>query len=91
MQLTPLKSGGVAQLVRVPPCHGGCCGFESRLSRHFFLQKWLTKISVAAKGYGGDKQVFTSLCRLAQLRIFTRHQPLFTKNASSRVCDKSSY
>ena len=28
--------GGVAQLVRVPPCHGGCCGFESRLSRHFF-------------------------------------------------------
>ena len=30
-------SGGVAQLVRVPPCHGGCCGFESRLSRHFFL------------------------------------------------------
>ena len=30
------ERGGVAQLVRVPPCHGGCCGFESRLSRHFF-------------------------------------------------------
>ena len=30
------KRGGVAQLVRVPPCHGGCCGFEPRLSRHFF-------------------------------------------------------
>ena len=29
-------SGEVAQLVRVPPCHGGCCGFKSRLSRHFF-------------------------------------------------------
>ena len=31
-----VECGGVAQLVRVPPCHGGCCGFESRLSRHFF-------------------------------------------------------
>ena len=31
-----ILSGGVAQLVRVPPCHGGCCGFESRFSRHFF-------------------------------------------------------
>ena len=28
--------GVVAQLVRVPPCHGGCCGFESRQFRHFF-------------------------------------------------------
>ncbi len=25
--------GIVAQLVRVPPCHGGCCEFESRQSR----------------------------------------------------------
>ena len=24
-------------MVRVPPCHGGCCGFKSRLSRHFFV------------------------------------------------------
>ena len=31
-----IRSGGVAQLVRVPPCHGGCCGFKSRLSRHYF-------------------------------------------------------
>ena len=29
--------GGVAQLVRVPDCRSGCCGFESRRSRHFFL------------------------------------------------------
>ncbi len=21
-------------MVRVPPCHGGCCGFEPRRSRH---------------------------------------------------------
>ena len=33
--------GGVAQLVRVPPCHGGCCGFESRLSRHFLFLNFL--------------------------------------------------
>ena len=31
-------SGEVAQLVRVPPCHGGCCGFKSRLSRHFYFK-----------------------------------------------------
>ena len=28
-------SGIVAQLVRVPPCHGGSCEFESRQSRYF--------------------------------------------------------
>ena len=32
-----IRSGGVAQLVRVPPCHGGCCGFESRQFRHFLF------------------------------------------------------
>ncbi len=30
------ENGGVAQLVRVPDCRSGCCGFESRRSRHFF-------------------------------------------------------
>ena len=39
LQFLPHFSGGVAQLVRVPPCHGGCCGFKSRLSRHFYF-KW---------------------------------------------------
>ena len=24
----------IAQLARVPPCHGGCCGFESHCSLH---------------------------------------------------------
>ncbi len=27
-------NGPMAQLVSVPPCHGGGCGFESRLDRH---------------------------------------------------------
>ena len=34
MQNTPLpKTGAVAQLVRVPDCRSGGCGFESRLRR----------------------------------------------------------
>ena len=36
MQNTPLpKTGAVAQLVRVPDCRSGGCGFESRLRRSF--------------------------------------------------------
>lgn len=27
-------SAGIAQLARVPPCHGGCCGFESHYLLH---------------------------------------------------------
>jgi hypothetical protein len=30
------RHAGVAQLVRAPPCHGGGCGFKSRLSRIVF-------------------------------------------------------
>jgi hypothetical protein len=29
------NEGGVAQLVRVPDCRSGGCGFEPRRSRHF--------------------------------------------------------
>ena len=36
-ELISFGRGGVAQLVRVPPCHGGCCGFDPRLSRHFYV------------------------------------------------------
>ena len=32
--VVPTIYGPVAQLVRVPPCHGGGRGFESLLGRH---------------------------------------------------------
>ena len=36
----PLNKGNglVVQLVRMPPCHGGGRGFESRPVRNFFLK-----------------------------------------------------
>ena len=41
---------------------------------------------------GGTKtQVFTSLCRQAQLHIFTRRQPLFTQPPGSLACEVVSF
>lgn len=40
--------GGVAQLVRVPDCRSGCCGFESRLSRHACFRLRMRAFYVAA-------------------------------------------
>ena len=40
--VVPTTFGPVAQLVRVPPCHGGGRRFESVLGRHvFFSLAWL--------------------------------------------------
>ncbi len=49
--------GGVAQLVRVPPCHGGCCGFEPRLSRHFFSGRSIRRIMTTPQICGGVAQL----------------------------------
>ena len=49
-----MECGGVAQLVSAPPCHGGCCGFESRLSRHFFA-KMVSQRIVFSSGWMFDR------------------------------------
>ena len=55
-------------------------GGDKKASRHFFCKK-MANVAVRLRPYGlrRDKQGFTSLCRQAQLHIFTRRQPLFTE------------
>lgn len=59
----------VAQLARVPPCHGGCCGFES----HHPLQ--LNIETLLPKGWS----VFTFHRRsgLTERKFFLKVQPIF--------------
>ena len=56
-------------------------GGNKKASRHFFAKKngerRRTCHGVARRA---KTEVFTSLCRQAQLHIFTRRQPLFTQN-----------
>jgi hypothetical protein len=52
---SPPLYGVVAQLVRVPACHAGGCGFKSRLSRQFFIQcLYLYSMSIYTYIFYGD-------------------------------------
>ncbi len=78
-------SGGVAQLVRVPACHAGCRGFESRLSRFFYLVNSQTPtFSLNISPCPNDTFAFCRLLQSPPFPIETRFLDIDLLNAELR-------
>ncbi len=80
-------SGAVAQLVRVPDCRSGGCGFESRRPRLFFCLKAIVGDSVfPAKTLVFDRvflylDLTESLSGISEFSAFSNSRPSIFTNA----------